>query len=167
MTSKTLLFKGECGQGICMRIPPPTQVPGTNFAVVNDWTSIKWTNTPVNSTINKLLSNGHIIVSAILSPADWGHLWQSHGRHHRRLKERWTCGWLWDATIRKVLVSSGMDSRLMNLARANSSKLKRHSPILLDARSVISRVARASFPCSPMEDVSCLTYWATLNEIQT
>ena len=61
-----------------------------------------------------------------LSPADWGHLWQSHGRHHRRLKERWTCGWLWDATIRKVLVSSGMDSRLMNLARANSSKLKRH-----------------------------------------
>ena len=65
MTSKTLLFKGECGQGICMRIPPPTQVPGTNFAVVNNWTSIKWTNTPVNSTINKLLSNGHIIVSAI------------------------------------------------------------------------------------------------------
>lgn len=48
-----------------------------------------------------------------------------------------------------------MDRTLRGLAAANSNAI---CPILRDARSVISRVARASRPFSPTVSISCFTY---------
>jgi hypothetical protein len=51
-------------------------------------------------------------------------------------------------TVRKV-------DTLRGLPKAKSNAVL---PILREARSVMSRVARASFPSGVVVDVSCLTY---------
>ena len=115
---------------------------------------------PIDRTIYKLFCDLYFVVFPVIF-GKLGHISNSLSKEAIRDREH-----IWFMNDSEVLVikmsmllkplSSWERRTLRGLDRANSNAIW---PILLEALSVINRVARASRPCSPIVCVSCLTYW--------
>lgn len=112
---------------------------------------------PVDSAIDQLFCNGHTIVLSIhtseegYSTNGFTEKAVRYGENIRLMNDGEVLG---NQLAASTLSAYGRQT-LRGRARANSKAI---CPIRRDALSVISRVARASFPCSPTVRVSSLTY---------